>query len=153
MLSEWGFYVIFLDCAVEVLSMEFGLSCRLAFLVSDAGLVASLGASLTLQWPFRHGRWKKKYWLVFTSYIFIPLTLAIGVIAAVNPQMVPRPKPNTLAVWTSNGLFVASLLLGIYWAYRMKGLRWFAAAIALIQLWILFFAGFIAGMALSGDWL
>lgn len=123
------------------------------FWLVTLALIANLGASLALQWPFRDGRWKKEYWLVFTSYIFIPVTLAIGVIAAVDPEMVPRPKPNTLAVWTSDGLFVAALLLGAYWVYRMKGLRWFALAIALIQLWVLFSAGFIAGMALSGDWL
>jgi hypothetical protein len=84
-------------------------------------LSANLGASLTLQWPFRRGRWKKEYWLVFINYLFIPVLLAIGVIAALDPAMVPRPRPNTLAVWASNGLFVASLLLGIYWVYRRKG--------------------------------
>lgn len=123
------------------------------FWLVTLALIANLGASLTLQWPFRRGRWKKEYWLVFTNYLFIPVLLAIGVIAALDPAMVPRPRPNTLAVWASNALFVVSFLLGIYWVYRMKELRWFAVAIALIQLWMLFGAGFIAGMAISGDWL
>jgi hypothetical protein len=116
-------------------------------------LVINLGLALARQRPFRQRRWKSAYWLVFASYLFIPVMLAIGVIAAVDSRMVPRRRPNELAVWASDGLFVASLLLGIFCSYKMKGLRWLATAISLLQLWILLSAGFIAGMALSGDWL
>jgi hypothetical protein len=123
------------------------------FWPATLALTANLGVALVRQWPFRQGRWKEAYWLVFMSYLAGPVTLAISVIGAVDPGRVPRPRPNTFAVWTSNGLFVASLLLGIYWACRMKGLRWLSVSISLIQLWILLGAGLFAGMALSGDWL
>jgi hypothetical protein len=116
-------------------------------------LVANLGAALMRTWHFRHDRWKKEYWLVFVSLSFIPVTIAIGVVGWIDPNLMPRPKPNMLAIWANNGLFIASLLFGIYWIYRMKGLRWLALAAMLIQLWLLFGAGFLAGMALSGDWL
>ena len=122
-------------------------------LLVTLGLLANLGLALTHKSPFRHDRWKKEYWFAFLSLLFIPTTLAIGVVGTIDPGKVPRPKPDPFAVWSSNGLFVASVVLGIFWVYRMKGLRWFALAVALIQLWILMGASFIAGMALSGDWL
>ena len=116
-------------------------------------LAANFGAALIRKWPFRHDRWSQTYWLIFVSLLFIPATIAIGVLGTIDPSMVPRPKPSTLAVWMSNGLLAASLASGMYWVYRMKGLRWFALALTLLQLWILLGAGFITGMALSGDWL
>jgi hypothetical protein len=116
-------------------------------------VVMNLGAALLLKWPFRHDRWKAVYWLLFVNFLFIPITVAIGIFGAIDPAQVPRARPNTLAVWANNGLFFAAFVLGIYWMYRMKGLRWFAVAILLLQLWILLGAGFITGMSLSGDWL
>ena len=116
-------------------------------------LATNLGAALVRTWPFCHERWKNGYWLVFLTLLFIPIRIAIAVVGAVDPNMVPRPKPSALAAWANNGLDVAFLLLGIYWIYRMKGLRWFAVAVMLMQLWLLSGAAFIAAMALSGDWL
>jgi hypothetical protein len=85
--------------------------------------------------------------------LFIPTTIAIGEVGWIEPSVSPRPTPSMLFLWTNNCLFIASAVLGIFWVYRMKGLRWFAFALALIQLWMMFWASFIAGMALSGDWL
>ena len=50
-------------------------------------------------------------------------------------------------------LGLLSLGLGIYWVSRMKGLRWYAISLTLLQLWFLAGANFIAGMALTGKWL
>jgi hypothetical protein len=116
-------------------------------------LIANLVAALVTKWPFRQDRWKKSYWLVFTNLLFIPVTIAIGVAWELDTSIVPRPKPNPLAVWTSNGSFFVSIALGVYWAFRMKGLRWVAIAILLVTHWMLMGAGVIAGMSLSGDWL
>src|SRR5258705_3709597 len=106
-------------------------------------LIANLGTSLFQKWPFRQDRWMPEYWLLFVNFLFVPITVAIGVIGAIDPAEMPRPKPNLLAVWSSNGLFFASFVLGIYWMHRMKGLRWFALAVLLLQLWVLLGAGFI----------
>ena len=116
-------------------------------------LGANLVAALIHKWPFHPERWKKGYWLAFLSLLFIPATTVVGVVGWIDPGMVPRPKPNAVLVWVDNGLFIAFILLGIFWVYRMKGLRWFALSIVLIQLWILMGVGFMTGMALSGDWL
>jgi hypothetical protein len=116
-------------------------------------LVGNLVAALVHRWPFHHERWKNEYWLAFLGLLFIPTTIAVGVVGWIDPAMVPRPEPSATLIWTNNGLLLASVALGILWVYRMKGLRWFALALALIQLWILLAAGFTAGMALTGDWL
>jgi hypothetical protein len=123
------------------------------FWLVTLALVANLGAVLVRKWPFRQDRWKNEYWLVFASLIFVPITISIGVLAGIDPGKVPRPKSSTLAFWTSNILFFASIALGIYWVWRMKGMRWFTLAVVLLQLWMLMGAEFISGMALSGDWL
>lgn len=122
-------------------------------LLVTVALVANLAVALIHRWPFDRERWQRQYWLVFLSLLFIPITIAVGEAGWIDPSVSPRPTPSTLLLWTNNGLFIASVVLGIFWVYRMKGLRWFALAVALIQLWMLFWAGFIAGMALTGDWL
>ena len=122
-------------------------------LLATLVLVANLVVALIHRWPFDRERWQRRYWLAFLSLLFIPITIAVGEIGWIDPSMTPRPTPNALLLWTNNGFFIASVALGIFWAYRMKGLRWFALAFALIQLWMLFWAGFVAGMALTGDWL
>jgi hypothetical protein len=116
-------------------------------------LAANLILALVHKWPFNRDRWKKEYWFAFVSLLFVPITIAVGDVGAVDPSPMSHAQPSELLVWTNNGMFIGSSVLGIFWIYRMKGLRWFALAIQLIQLWILLGAGFIAGMALSGDWL
>ncbi len=116
-------------------------------------LVANFVFAIIHRWPFDRERWQRQYWFAFLSFLFIPITIIVGEVGWIDPSMSSRPTPNTLLLWTNNGLFIASVILGIFWVYRMKGLRWFALAFALIQLWMLFWAGFVAGMALTGDWL
>jgi hypothetical protein len=62
-------------------------------------------------------------------------------------------RPNKIASFLLNGLELVALLFGIYCVYRAKGLRWFTAAVVVAELWILFAAGFFAGMSVTGDWL
>jgi len=122
-------------------------------LLVTLALVANLVAALIFRWPFQNGLWKKDYWLAFLNFLLIPATTAIGVLGSIDPSPVAHAKPSESLVWTNNGLFIVSVALGILWVYRMKRLRWFAFGFMLIQLWILAAVGFVAGMALSGDWL
>src|ERR1700686_1707276 len=64
-------------------------------LLVSLALVANLGAALIHKWPFRPDRWKKEYWIAFVNLLFIPTTIAIGVVGAIDPARVPR-QPNTL---------------------------------------------------------
>ena len=118
-------------------------------------IMVNLAVALIRKWPFRRDRWEKAYWLSFANFLFFPAIIAVAVIGTVAVPIgdAPPPKLNTLAVWTSNGMFFASFLLGVYWVYRMKGLRWFALGLLIVQQWILCGAAFVAAMALSGTWL
>jgi hypothetical protein len=46
-----------------------------------------------------------------------------------------------------------SLALAAFWVFRMKGVRWFALCLVIMLQLILLGALFVAGMAISGDWL
>ncbi|MGH9735062.1 MAG: hypothetical protein ACRD8A_10800 [Candidatus Acidiferrales bacterium] len=116
-------------------------------------LVLNLAAAIAVRWPFQKERWRQEYWLAFASLLFIPATIAIGSAGWIDSTMKPRPAPSALLLWTNNGMLMACILLGIFWVYRMKRLRWFAVALALAEIWVLLWANLAAGMALTGGWL
>lgn len=78
-------------------------------------LAANLILAVVHKWPFNRDRWKKEYWFAFTSLLFVPITIAVADVGAVDPSPVSRPQPNELLIWTNNGIFIASALLGIFW--------------------------------------
>lgn len=116
-------------------------------------LAGNLVAAIAIRGPFGHNKWRNQYWLMFVSLLFVPATTVVGVIGAVDPNPAIPRHPNTPGLWITNAMFVASIAFGAFWTYRMKGLRWFASAFALVQLLILCAVGLIAGMALTGDWI
>lgn len=142
----WPVFFLYLKYSFE------GLHASPKMLFVTLILLGNLAASVVLKWPFRSSRWKKEYWLVFTNFLSIPAILAIAVIWAVDTSHVPR-GPHIPVAWTVNGIFIISILFGIYSIYRMKNVRWLASSLVLIALWVLLWAGFIATMALSGDWI
>lgn len=116
-------------------------------------LAVNLVAAVALRGPFHGEKWRPEYWLAFDTLLFIPATIAIGDIGWIDSTMKPRSAPSALLLWTNNGMLIASILLGIFWIYRMKRLRWFAVALTLAQLWVLLWATLAAGMALTGGWI
>lgn len=119
-------------------------------------LVLCLGLIISAIWrkPFQRTLWKPHYWLVLTQLLFVPALCAIAVLYGVVPDPTkPFPKENAVADWSINILVFLSLLLIIFWVYRMKGLRWFAFCVLAIQEVFVFGAMFMAGMSISGDWL
>ncbi len=78
--------------------------------------------------------------------------IAIGVRYPALSGM-PYPRENPTGSHILDALFYLSLATAAFWIYRMKGLRWLSASLLLLQELILVSAGFIAGMAVSGDWL
>jgi hypothetical protein len=115
-------------------------------------LVISLSfiASVVRQRPFHATNWKQNYSLVMLQFLFFPSTLIVASIGAVP---LPRLSPNYWGLRALDVFAIGSLVVGAYWTWRMKGLRWFAVSLTLLQLWVLAGAQFIGGMALSGDWL
>jgi hypothetical protein len=114
--------------------------------------VVSLAIACVRQRPLRREVWRWSYWLVLTQLLFFPATIAVGVAFPASSSW-PRPQANAVGGRWLDILFYVSVATGCFWIYRMKGLRWFAASLVGVQELIVFCAGFIAGMSVSGDWL
>ncbi|HTZ74914.1 MAG TPA: hypothetical protein VMB47_13410 [Candidatus Aquilonibacter sp.] len=96
---------------------------------------------------------KRTYPIAIVQFFAFPVTLAVAVVGAVDWQQPHFPGPNHRALLTEDALLLFSLALGSYWTWKMKGVRWFAISLVLLQLWLLAAANFIAGMSLTGTWL
>jgi hypothetical protein len=116
------------------------------------GCIVSVVLAVVRQQPFRKGKWRSSYWLIFTQMLFVPAIVAVGVLfpAVSGP---PYAKQNLMGNRLLDALFYLSLATSAFWLWRMKGLRWLSASLLLLQQLVLVGAGFIAGMSVSGDWL
>ncbi len=121
-------------------------------LIALAICSSSLALAFALQLPFRREVWRPSHWLVFTQLLFFPATITVGVLFPAGGIM-PKPVPNVAGRWCLDALWYLSLVMGCVWVYRMKGLRWFAGSLVALQEILVFCAGFMAGMSVSGDWL
>jgi hypothetical protein len=144
--SHWTLFQAYFEWFLELLYVW-------PILLVTLALTGNLVAATTIRGPFRRGRWRKEYWLSFASLLLVPATAFVGATGAVDPNPTAPLHSNTVGLWISIGMFAASVALGVFWTYRMKGLRWFASAFALVQLWLLIGVGFIAVMAFTGDWI
>jgi hypothetical protein len=126
---------------------------RPPFIYGTFLLGLNFAASVTRQRPFRTPIWKQTYSVIIVQFLFFPAALAVAVIGRVDWQQPHSSGPNHWALQAENAFAIGSLIVSGYWAWRMKGLRWFAVSLALLQLWLLAAANFIAGMSLTGDWL
>ena len=113
----------------------------------------SLVASVVRQRPFDKPIWKQTYAIVALQFLFFPAVLTIAVLGRVDWQQPHFPGPNYWGLRAEDLIDFGSLILGSYWVWRMKGLRWFALSVVIFQLWLLAAAGFIAAMSLTGTWL
>jgi VanZ family protein len=98
--------------------------------------------------------WCPAYWLVFTQLLFYPLIIGVaagfqGVLR--GPDQNPHTNPT--GDHLLDVLLYTSLATACFWIYRMKGVRWLAVGLVVFQETILYGALFIAGMAISGDWI
>jgi hypothetical protein len=122
-------------------------------------LVVFLFATLSLaiaswkQRPFQSRLWKRSHWLVLTQLLFFPIVICIGVLYPADGPSFLRPTPNSTANHVCDFLGWLSLALAAFWVYRMKGFRWFAISVVTVLEMILLGAFFVAGMAITGDWL
>ena len=115
------------------------------------GACLSLALAFWKQRPFQNPLWKNSHWFVLTQLLFFPTTISIGVLyPASSPSF---SHANSTASTASGLLGWLSLALAAFWVYRMKGFRWFAFSVVAVLQMILMGAFFVAGMAVSGDWL
>jgi len=138
----------FSEWALEAVVMLPPLS--IVLLLSTVSLVCAA----IKQPPFKAARWRPIYWLVVTHAFFFIAAIAVAVLGAnpiTNPSVPHAPIPTAercLEIVT-----LCSLASCGFWVWRMKGLRWFAAGLMLVAEVITYGALFIAGMAVSGNWL
>lgn len=98
--------------------------------------------------------WRASYWLIFTQLLFYPLIIAVGVgFQADTTGPIRAGHPNARGEHLLDVLTWASLVTGCFWVYRMKGFRWLAVSLVVLQEVMIFGAMFIAGMSVTGDWL
>jgi hypothetical protein len=109
--------------------------------------------SVFLQRPFSKPLWRTNYSIAVLQFWFFPATLAIAVLGRVDSQGVHLPGPNKLGLGAEYVIAIGSVIIGGYWVWMMKGLRWFALSLAMLQLWLLVVANLIAEMSLTGNWL
>jgi hypothetical protein len=138
-------------CTYFLWSLEFLYVPPFAYGTLLIGL--SFIASVIRQRPFLKPIWKKTYYIVVLQFLLFPATLAVAVLGRVDWQHVPFPGPNKWGLRAEDVLALGSLIASGYWVWSMKGLRWFAFSLAMLQLWLLAAANFIAGMSLTGTWL
>jgi hypothetical protein len=110
-------------------------------------------ASVIRQRPFQKPIWKQTYSIAVLQFLFFPATLAVAVVGRVDWQQAHFPGPNHWGLRVEDLFDLGSLILSVYLVGRMKGLRWFALSLVMLQFWLLVAAGFIAGMSLTGTWL
>jgi ABC-type dipeptide/oligopeptide/nickel transport system permease component len=111
-------------------------------------IAVDLLASVFIQKPFGQEIWKRKYSLAILQFACFPATLLVAAFGAVS-----GPEPNNWGLRAVDALAFISLGVGIYWIGLMKGLRWYAISVVVLQVWLLAGANFVAGMALTGRWL
>jgi len=97
--------------------------------------------------------WKRSHWLVSTQLLFFPIVISIGVLYPADGPSYLRSTPNSTANHVCDFLGWLHWHWRLFWVYRMKGFRWFAVSVVTVLEMILMGAFFVAGMAITGDWL
>jgi len=122
-------------------------------LLMAAVCLVGVAVAFVRQQPFKRQLWRTSHWLIFTQLLFFPAMVAVGVLFPAVSSVRPNLKENVMGHRLLDGLFYLSLATSAFWVWRMRGLRWLAASLLLLQQVILIGAGFVAGMSVSGDWL
>jgi hypothetical protein len=91
--------------------------------------------------------WRNQYWLSLTQFLFF---FAFVWVSAVAPYDYHHAKQNPVAHWAIPILCFAAPAMAVFWIYRMRGLRWFAASLMGVQLGIALGGLGIAVLTTSG---
>lgn len=101
--------------------------------------------------PFRKGKYQTNLLFVFTPFIISLVILVVGVLLKHTLM-----RDDSIPLWAQ---YIILFLLGIhipvagYIIYYMRGFRWFAISLSLLQILCSFWVGFVALMSVTGDWL
>jgi hypothetical protein len=123
------------------------------FVWVTAALVADLLAALFISKSRVRQEWQSSYWMLFLQLLCIPIMCAIGTVYWTSPIPFPRATPNKIGVRLVDASLCLFLFIGVYYAWRMKHLRWLSISISLLLEWIAMGFAFVAAMAVTGQWL
>ena len=116
------------------------------------GIVVSLVAAIIKQKPFSSSEVRRDTLRIVAAQLLIFIvTGSIAVAGYVDWTNYHGANERALHLETALG--AVSVVLSIYWVIRIKGYRWYAASLSLLQLLVLAGANFVAGMSLTGTWL
>jgi hypothetical protein len=145
--DSWQYFQWLFSEGLEVVRLPvIGWACSLA--------AVCLVVLFLWQKQYRKGLWRHYYLLALTQLLFYPAVITVGVcFRNMNYPGSAMPRTEATGLWTIQILFFASLAEGLFWIFRMKGLRWYVlCCVAILQL-LLWGAAFVAEMSVTGDWI
>ena len=90
--------------------------------------------------------------LIWAPFLLSVTILAVGALFRHDYAQTPV-KPSVWPQYTVLALFLAHLPVAGYFLYSMQKFRWFAASVSSLQIYLSFWAAFVATMSVTGDWL
>ena len=121
-----------------------------------AGLVCLLTAGLLLSRRRAAARIRGGWWLQFVPFCAPLIVLALGTIYVCencSPSSLGQGVRHVWALHAVDAVLFAQLAAAITLVWLARGRRWTASLIQMLALWCTFWASFIAGMSIAGDWL
>jgi hypothetical protein len=143
-MNHWRYFIWLCGQAADFILLPPVLICSFLVCLIIAGLCV-------VQRPVKTGLWKRSYWYAFTQLLLYPGVLVVAALGA-NTQPL-QSAPNTVASFSAGFLSWISLALAAFWVWHMKGLRWLAVSLMILQELMLVGPFLVADMAISGRWL
>ncbi|MGH9650492.1 MAG: hypothetical protein ACRD3A_02225 [Terriglobales bacterium] len=145
--AMWGRFATYLKWGTEFLFVDY-------FVLVTVAVLTGIAVTAFLQRPLAAAK-RRRYDIVLVApFMAVPLIALIAAVGAV-PTRGPGPlaPPNTAALHTVDAVLICAAASWLLLLTIMKGRRWFVLSICLLNLWWLLGEAFIAGMALTGDWI
>ena len=115
-------------------------------------LAAVLSVVVIINNPYKKRPVQLQAILVWAPFLLSVAILAVGAMFRHDYTQTPM-KPSVWPEYTVIALFLAHLPIAGYFLYSMTKFRWFATTVSSLQIYLSFWASFVASMSVTGDWL
>lgn len=144
--AMWGRFGTFLKWGTEFLFVDH-------FLFVTIGILIGIVFTAAWQRPFAAAKRRRYDIVLITPFMAVPLIALIAAVGEVPTRTYVLAPPNTVALHTLDAVLICAAALWVFFLIFVKGRRWFVLSISLLNLWWLLGEAFVAGMALTGDWI
>ena len=147
MMSKWAYFIWLFRQAAEALLYAWPITAGLLCLLSVGVLRSRHGPSYKVR-----GGW----WLQLAPLCIPIFILALGAVYACencSPSSLGHGVRHVWATYAVDALFLVQLVGAVGLIKLAAGRRFVSSVLQAIQLWCTFWASFLAGMSMSGDWL